>query len=328
MEERVGALVSLIGFVILAAYFFPGVRKALIFFGMIIGTVLVLFFIFSFLINRRLRKEEEHLDRYLGKGVPTTPSKTQTSNLDVGPHRHGNGPEGPLGSNANDGESGTTYADSSIWEDRLARENSDNAVHSKQPRAFTKELLDALEWRRFEQLVTGYFEKTGLEAKRSHVGADGGVDIKLHKIGESRPYAYVQCKAWHVYTVGVKPVRELFGVMAADGIGTGYFVTTGTFTGEAHDFVTNRDMKLVTGEYLLEKLNSLVEADRSELLFQITRGDYRTPTCPRCDIKMVLRKGSDGEFWGCPNFSKRYSCRQTFKLRKLDSDWPNSIQGV
>ena len=186
---------------------------------------------------------------------------------------------------------------------------------------FSRELLDSLEWRRFEQLVTWYFHKTGFRAERSRVGADGGVDIQLFRKGEERPFAYVQCKAWHVYRVPVKSVRELFGVMAADEIGTGYFVTTGDFTSEALEFAQGKPLKLVTGDYLLEKLNSLPEAGRSELLHDATLGDYTTPTCPRCDIKMVLRHGPSGGFWGCPNFRLRWPhrCKQTFRLRDKEA---------
>jgi hypothetical protein len=196
------------------------------------------------------------------------------------------------------------------------------AVHGKvlaEPRVqfFSRELLDSLEWRRFEKLVTWYFHKTGFRAERSRVGADGGVDIHLFRQKEEHPFAYVQCKAWHIYDVGVKPVRELFGVMAADDIGTGYFVTTGDFTSEALEFAQGKPLKLITGDYLLEKLNALRDSDRAELLRDVTKGDYMTPTCPRCDIKMVLRHGPASDFWGCPNYRLRWPqrCKQTFRLR-------------
>jgi len=180
----------------------------------------------------------------------------------------------------------------------------------------SRELLDALEWRRFEQLVTWYFEKKGFEAKRSRVGADGGVDILLFNRGENSPFAYVQCKAWHQYKVGIKPVRELFGVMASDEIQIGYFVTTGEFTEEAARFARGKEMTLVDGSSLLAEINALPESDRSAILQRVTAGDYTTPTCPRCDVKMVRRTGGGGDFWGCPNYSRRPSCRQTFKLRE------------
>jgi hypothetical protein len=183
---------------------------------------------------------------------------------------------------------------------------------TRNPQYFTRELLDALEWRRFEQLVEAYFNATDFSARRTRAGADGGVDLSVYRRGQDAPFAYVQCKAWHVYDVGVKPVRELFGVMASDGVTQGYFVTTGDFTAEAVDFAEGKALKLVSGKYLLDKLNDLPDDERNEILTEITRGDYTTPTCPRCDEKMVLRHGGSGDFWGCLNYPR---CRQTFKLR-------------
>jgi hypothetical protein len=190
------------------------------------------------------------------------------------------------------------------------------ALPHDSPARLTAELLNQLEWRRFEMLVTSYFNNTGTRAKRSRVGADGGVDIYLYRDGEGHPFSCIQCKAWHVYKVGVKPVRELFGVMAADEIKEGYFATTGEFTPEAIRFVAGKALRLMTGETIVEMVNAL-PADRCQaLLREITEGDYTTPTCPRCDVKMVRRSGENGEFWGCPNFKNRPSCRQTFKIRE------------
>jgi len=177
---------------------------------------------------------------------------------------------------------------------------------------FSRELLDSLEWRRFEILVTSYFRIKGYDASRSRAGADGGVDIVVRKeTATGSEYAYVQCKAWKAYTVGVKPIRELFGVMAADGVPKGYFVSTGGFTSEAQDFASYKPLTLVTGWILLEKLNDLKAEQRRELYQEATSGDYTTPTCPSCDVKMTLRNGKNGEFWGCRSYPK---CRQTFAI--------------
>jgi len=179
---------------------------------------------------------------------------------------------------------------------------------------FTRALLADLEWRRFEILVTKYFETLGFDARRSRVGADGGVDIILREgSAPELPFAYVQCKSWHVYTVGVKPIRELFGVMAGDGITRGYFVTTASFTTEALEFAKFKPLKLVDGVTLLEKLNDLPTDQRELILAEITSGDYTTPTCPQCDIKLIRRSGKTGDFWGCRNFPR---CRHTFPIRE------------
>jgi hypothetical protein len=179
---------------------------------------------------------------------------------------------------------------------------------------FSWELLQALEWRSFEKLVAGYFRAIGLEAERVRAGADGGVDLVVRKPGVEAPFAYVQCKAWHAYLVGVKPVRELFGVMAADGVAKGYLVCTGAFTPEATAFAQGKPLKLVTGAEFLEKLTALDAGTREALFEEITAGDYTTPTCPSCDEKMVRREGKDGaSFWGCRNFPK---CWRNFPIPK------------
>ncbi len=192
------------------------------------------------------------------------------------------------------------------------------ATPSLAPRLeFNQELLSDLEWRRFEILVALYFQKKGFTAKGTRTGADGGVDIEVYRQGEECPFAVVQCKAWNTYKVGVKPVRELYGVMAAQNVSTGYFVTSGDFTSEAWQFAEGKSLTLVSGSYLLEKLRELPSDAQTAILDEVTEGDYTTPTCPRCDAKMVAREGPNGPFWGCRSFPR---CRQTFKMNDLNND--------
>jgi len=44
---------------------------------------------------------------------------------------------------------------------------------------FSMDLLHELEWKRFEQLVEGYFARKGWRTRPAPIGADGGVDIHL-----------------------------------------------------------------------------------------------------------------------------------------------------
>jgi ribosomal protein L37AE/L43A len=182
---------------------------------------------------------------------------------------------------------------------------------------FTQALISNLDWRSFEILVTLYFQKTGYTARRRRVGPDGGVDIEVSQPGTKKPHAYVQCKAWHVFKVGIKPVRELFGVMAAEKVPLGFLITTGEFSAEALAFAQGNSLKLVTGRDLIKDLNALSEPDRIAILREITANDYTTPTCPRCDMKMVERQGPRGAFWGCRHYPR---CRQTFAMRKQENE--------
>ncbi|MFA5263032.1 MAG: restriction endonuclease [Opitutaceae bacterium] len=178
------------------------------------------------------------------------------------------------------------------------------------------EFLRAIEWKRFEELVAAYAHELGYEAKTTRIGPDGGVDVLLFQSDQSKPIMAVQCKAWNSYKVGVKPVRELFGVMAADGVANGAFFTTNEFTNEALKFAVGKNLDLVDGREFLARINQLPAGGCERLLTMAAAGDYTTPTCPRCGIKMVRRTASKGpnqgqSFWGCENYPR---CKSTFNI--------------
>jgi len=49
------------------------------------------------------------------------------------------------------------------------------------------------------------------------------------------------------------------------------------------------------------------------------RCDYVEPVCPRCNGRMILRKGPSGQFWGCSNYRKGegFSCSHTEKFKEV-----------
>ena len=90
------------------------------------------------------------------------------------------------------------------------------------------ESIRALDWREFEQLTGEAYRRQGYRVtENGGGGADGGIDLILHKAGERW---LVQCKQWRVFKVGVKPVRELYGVLMAHLAEGAIFVTSGTYT--------------------------------------------------------------------------------------------------
>lgn len=175
------------------------------------------------------------------------------------------------------------------------------------------ELLRAIEWKRFEHVCAAYFEAIGFRTKVAREGADGGIDIHLFTDSSTKPAMIAQCKAWNTYKVGIKPVRELFGVMAMEGVTEGIFLTTGVFTAEARAFPRGNKLHLWDGKQIVAKILELPEEKQQSLLRRATEGDFRTPTCPSCAIKMIVRtaKRNGEQFWGCSNYPR---CRQTFKL--------------
>lgn len=107
--------------------------------------------------------------------------------------------------------------------------------------------IRSLTWHEFEQLVGEAFRRQGYTVRETKKGPDGGVDLILRKDGE---LFFVQCKQWRAYKVSVQVVRELYGVMAAEGAAGGFVVTTGVFTAEAHKFSKGTSIHLIDGQSL------------------------------------------------------------------------------
>ena len=107
------------------------------------------------------------------------------------------------------------------------------------------ESIQSLSWREFEELVAEAFRRKGyFVLENPEKGPDGGVDIRLRKNGN---LILVQCKHWKSGKVGVKTVRELYGVMTAKQAYAGIIVTFGTFTEDAKKFATGKSIELISG---------------------------------------------------------------------------------
>lgn len=172
--------------------------------------------------------------------------------------------------------------------------------------SWNAELLKALEWKRLEQLSAMYFRTEGYRVEEAAPGPDGGVDLRLYSGAATTPTALVQCKAWHSWKVGVAEIRALYGVMASDGVNDGIIITTSHFTREAMQWVRGKRLRLIDCDALLGELRNIAPADQAHILGLITSGDFTTPTCPSCGIKMVKRssQATGDVFWGCPRFPK------------------------
>lgn len=188
---------------------------------------------------------------------------------------------------------------------------SERTTSRPAPTEVTLDLLRTLEWRRFEEACAEYFRCINFHAITQSHGADGGVDIQLAHIGEpGRIVGLVQCKQW-AKPVGPKLMREFLGVMVDAKISEGIFITTSTFVPEARSFGVANKIDLIDGERLVELMNELPATSRERILAVATEGDYMTPTCVACGIKLVRRQGEAGAFWGCSNFPR---CRVTMEI--------------
>lgn len=171
------------------------------------------------------------------------------------------------------------------------------------------ESIRQLSWRKFEDLITEAYKQNGYKIRREPVsGSDGGVDIVVEK--EDR-LTLVQCKQWRSRKLGVKIVREMFGILNASNADEVHIVTTGRITSEALSFAGAKPIKLIYGKELLNLIESAQgKTDKPE---SDTTG---VKHCPECGSQMVLRKAKRGQnagnqFWGCIEFPK---CRYTVNV--------------
>ncbi|MGY6276735.1 restriction endonuclease [Methylomonas sp. MgM2] len=176
--------------------------------------------------------------------------------------------------------------------------------------------LRSLSWQEFELLVGEAFRMKGYSVSETGGGgADGGIDLMLKKGGE---IFLVQCKQWRAFKVSVNIVRELYGVMAAQGATGGFVVTSGTFTEDAKSFAKGRNIELIDGSGLsrmIEKAKTArsmqPQADISSRILDTVKPEAiaTNPSCPKCGGAMVKRIAKQGAnagnaFWGCSAFPK------------------------
>ena len=164
------------------------------------------------------------------------------------------------------------------------------------------EALKQLEWKRFELLCVAYYEAQGFLVKTVPHGPDGGIDATLYKAGFDAPVAVVQCKAWSK-PVKVEQVRALGGVMHEHKVRRGVFWSLSGYVGRpVQESAERAGIQLLDGAAIVERILTLPTETQAALLAQAFKGDYRTPTCAACGIKLVPREYRGKPIWGCRNF--------------------------
>ncbi len=110
------------------------------------------------------------------------------------------------------------------------------------------ESIREMSWQSFEQLVGEAYKRQGYTVHENGGGGpDGGIDLFLIQDGRR---TIMQGKHWKTNTIGVSPVRELYGVMMAENASACIFVSSGTYTSEAIFFAKDKPITLVDGDAL------------------------------------------------------------------------------
>jgi len=171
-------------------------------------------------------------------------------------------------------------------------------------REWSLDALRQLEWKRFELLCVAYYEAMGFKVKTVPNGPDGGVDATLYKRGQRAPLAVVQCKAWN-RPVKVEQVRALGGAMLERQVRRGVFWSLSGYVGRPVQASAERaGIQLLDGEAIVARIRALPAETQAMLMESAFAGDFHTPSCAACGVKLVARHGKAGPFWGCLNFPR------------------------
>jgi len=169
-----------------------------------------------------------------------------------------------------------------------------------------------LTWREFEMLVGEFYRTKGYRVEeRGGAGADGGVDLVLRSDSET---VLVQCKHWNARSVGIKILRELFGVLVSEGATRAILITSGQVSEEAAAFCRDKPIEIVTGGEIDDMLRFGRNVTPSSLAKTTAIAENESETgCPFCGSPMVRRKAERGKyagsyFFGCSRYP---ACRGT-----------------
>jgi restriction system protein len=161
--------------------------------------------------------------------------------------------------------------------------------------------IQAISWQQFEMLCGETYRRKGFSVEENGLGgADGGIDLILRSGGETW---LVQCKRWKTFKVGVREVRELYGILTAERAQRGIFITCGQYTQDALTFAADKPLNLVDGRRYSNpcaRFNPIRSWDRTGRPHGFIR--HLRPSLPR---RLNLLSGFRLPI---PNAAPRWSC--------------------
>lgn len=138
-------------------------------------------------------------------------------------------------------------------------------------RAWSPSVMPSMQGQRFETLCEAFFAQVGFATHAKSHGEQGGVDLWLQSMRMDAP-RMVRCKHRPLKPVGLKELRDFQGVMRANQLKHGSYVTSSTFTPDALAFAKENGIQLQDGAALL-KLISLRAPDQQTTLLAVAYGD-------------------------------------------------------
>ncbi|MEM8954637.1 MAG: restriction endonuclease [Verrucomicrobiota bacterium] len=173
------------------------------------------------------------------------------------------------------------------------------------------DLLQQLDWKRFEELTRMVITKGGYRTEVAVVSPNGAVSLLVFKDPQTRkPDAMIQCPAWQEIRVHEEPLRHFSETLQSKGLSQGTFITPGSFAPDATLFAHHHNIELIDGLAYLEMLYQLEPDETAYFLQLATAGEFAVPTCPTCGAKMEQRQT------GAP---RRGSAKKNLNFRKSET---------
>ncbi|MGE5102083.1 MAG: restriction endonuclease [Deltaproteobacteria bacterium] len=158
---------------------------------------------------------------------------------------------------------------------------------------FDSAAIEDLTWSQFEGYLAEYYRRRGATVTyRGGSSADGGVDLVVDDAAGRR---ILQAKHWKTWSVGVRPVRELWGVRDHEHAQGAIFVTAGVFTSDARAFAVGKSLELIDGAALRRlvaevKAAGNVPASSANAPGSPPHAPAVEERCPRCGDGVLIRR--------------------------------------
>ena len=177
------------------------------------------------------------------------------------------------------------------------------------------DLIYKVEWRVFEKICMGLWNARGYDIEETPYQDKSGIDFYLLKKGTDVRLGAVQCNPSNTEQISVEAAQKLQDVVESQTLKLGILMYSGMLNDSAKEFLNQPQVTIKTQDALeIYKQITELELEQQQYLYDSTIvGDYLTPSCPNCDVKLITRraKKTGKKFQGCPNFPR---CRFTMFL--------------
>lgn len=186
-------------------------------------------------------------------------------------------------------------------------------VNHPRATAWGADVLEAIEWRRFEAVCEALFTQAGFEVRTEPGGGHRASVMWLHSRHARGPVAVACCRHWLHRPLGVVDLEPLRLAMENYQLKRGTCVTSGGYTRKALEYAHRHGINLLDGPALLQLISHRRPEQQTALLDVAYEGEFWRPTCVACGSKMVQRSTTERgpSFWGCMAYPR---CRHTLPL--------------